>query len=354
MIRKFLLSILTLTLVLSSAYAFLYLESPLKAIAIAQTDTTPAKTKQPQPSFDQNQTGLGLVKTSKIIESGNTSSILKLLSNVIEARFNKSSSLLELTSKLPVVTNVSYSEAITERFMGIPQDLDLQKRDVAQSILEQDRYIASIFFVTPKGDTYLGEPYHDQQQLPRLNYADRDWYKGVTRTSDTYTSAVFFSAAIHVPAIAIAVPVYGNSMDSNVSVNVNQTSPSIVGYWVGIINPVRIIEDLSSIINPLNPNNKVLFIDHNGTRVFEMLAWPSPNLTSSSSSSSSSPSPSPLSDSQNQSLKSFSYLQSVQNALDGQSGSTEESINGVKTTIYHHPVQIYPHTWALLLLETSE
>jgi hypothetical protein len=85
--------------------------------------------------------------------------------------------------------------------MGIPQDLDLQKRNIAQYILEQDKDIATIFFLTPKGDIYIGEPYSDQQQLPRLNYADRDWYKGVTRTNDTYVSAVFLSAAIHVPAI---------------------------------------------------------------------------------------------------------------------------------------------------------
>jgi hypothetical protein len=327
MIRNFLLSIFTLMLILSSAYAFLYLESPLKSIA--QTDTTTATIKPTQPSFDQNQTGLGLVKTSKLIEAGNTSSILKLLSNVIETRFNKSSSILELTSNLPEVTNVSYADAITERFMGIPQELDIQKRNIAQSILEQDRDIASIFFTTPKGDSYMGEPYSNQQQLPRLNYADRDWYKGVTRT-------------IHVPAMTIAIPVYGNSMESNVSVNVNQISPPIVGYWVGILNPARINKDLSS-LDLLNPNNKVLLIDHNGTRAFESLASPKTNESSSSL----------LSDSQNQNLKSFSSLQSVQNALDGQSGSTVELIDGVKTTIYYYPVQIYPHTWALLLLQPS-
>lgn len=199
---------------------------------------------------------------------------------------------------------------------------------------------------------YKGEPYPDQQQLPRLNYDDRDWYKGVTRTNDTYTSAVFLSAAIHVPAIAIAVPVYENNIESNVGIKVNQTSlQSIVGYWVGIINPMKINEDLSD-FNLLNSNNKVLLIDHNGTRVFESLPWSRINVTSLPSSSSSSP----LSNNQNQnqSLKSFSYLQSVQNALEGQSGSTGELIDGIKTTIYYYPVQIHPHTWALLLLQTSK
>ena len=341
MIRNLPLFIMTLMLILSARFAFLSLESSLKAVA--QIDRRTA-TEQPQLPSDQNQTGLGLVKTSKIIEGGNTNTILKLLSNLIETRINTSSSLLELTSKLPEVTNVSYANAITEKFMGIPRNLDLQKRDIARHILEQDGDVVSIFFLTPKGDTYLGEPYPYQQQLPRLNFADRDWYKGVTRINDKYTSAVFLSAAIQVPAIAIAVPVYGNSMGSNVSVNVNHNSLPIVGYWVGIINPVRINEDLSSNINLLNPNNKVLFIDHNGSRVFETLGSPITNVSSSSL----------LSDSQNQSLKSFSYLQSVQKALNGQSGSIVESIDGVKTTIYYYPVHVYPHTWALLLLQTSK
>jgi hypothetical protein len=191
----------------------------------------------------------------------------------------------------------------------------------------------------------MGEPYPDQQQLPRLNFANRDWYKGVTSTNDTYTSAVFLSAAIHVPAIAIAVPVYGNSLGSDVDININggQTSPPKAGYWVGILNLTRIKEDLSSSLNLLNPNNKFLLVDRNGTRVFEISTWPKTNVSYSSSAS--------LSDGQkNQSLMSFSHLQSVRNALDGQLGLTEEMIDGVNTTIYYYPVQIHPHAWALLLL----
>jgi dynactin complex subunit len=87
---------------------------------------TATTTKRPQLSSDQNHT---LVETAKIIEGGNNMSIiLKLLSNIIETRINKSYSLLELTSKLPEVTNVSYANMITEKFMGIPQNLDLQKK----------------------------------------------------------------------------------------------------------------------------------------------------------------------------------------------------------------------------------
>jgi hypothetical protein len=208
MIRSLLTSVLILMLIFSTIFTFLDFEGPLKAIA--QID--PMKTaKQHLSSSIQNQTGL--VETSKLMEGGNMSTILKLLSSVIETRFNKSTAILEITGKLPEVTNISYANAITEKFMGIPQDLDLQKRNVATDVLTLDKDIATIFSLRLM-DIYMGEPYSNQIQLPRLNYADRDWYNGVTRTNDTYTSAVFLSAAVRVPSIAIAVPVYGNSMES--------------------------------------------------------------------------------------------------------------------------------------------
>jgi Cache domain len=238
MLGSYLLTIMIFMLIFSTNF-----ESPLKTTA--QIDTKTA-TKQPQSTSDQNQTDLGPRETFKVIEDGNISmsTILKLLSKVIETRLNKSSTLLELTSKLPEVTNISYANAISEKFMGIPQDIDLQKRNVAKDILGQDKDIASIFFLTPNGDVYMGEPYPDQQQLPRLNFADRDWYKGVRSTNVTYTSAVFFSAAIHVPAVAIAVPVYGNDMKSKVRQDVTNTSQPVVGYWVSIMNLTKIKEDL--------------------------------------------------------------------------------------------------------------
>ena len=167
-------------------------------------------------------------------------------------------------------------------------------------------------------DIYIGEPYSDQEQLPRLNYVDRDWYKGVTKTNDTYVSATFLSAAIHVPAIAVAVPVYGNTTGNNV--NANQTALLVVGYWVGIINPAGIKDDLSR-LDLLGQSNKILLIDHNETQVADLSS----------------------ADNQNQSLKSYSQLQSVKNALNGKSGSALEMIDNVMTSVYYYPVYIHPH-----------
>jgi hypothetical protein len=54
--------------------------------------------------------------------------------------------LLEITSKDPVIQNVSFANFITKKYMGIPADIDVQKRRIAQDI---DNDTRSIYFLTP-------------------------------------------------------------------------------------------------------------------------------------------------------------------------------------------------------------
>lgn len=129
---------------------------PLKVIAQKETIIK-------QQSIVQNKTGLGFVEKLDAMENSNINTLLELLSTIVETRINGTAALLELTSKLPEVKNIQYVYSIDEKFMGIPPDLDLQKRNIARYILEQDKDIATIFFLTPKGDIYIGEPYSDQE-----------------------------------------------------------------------------------------------------------------------------------------------------------------------------------------------
>src|SRR2546423_7294126 len=131
--------------------------------------------------------------------------MVKLLADMVRNKLHDAVNLLEITSKDPVIQNVSFENFITKKYMGIPSTMDLPKRKLAQDILVRDKDFGNVYFVTPKADVYIGEPFSDQRQLPRLNYADRDWYKGVTATNNnnnnnTYIGAVFMSASIHVPA----------------------------------------------------------------------------------------------------------------------------------------------------------
>jgi hypothetical protein len=337
MLRSLITSMMMILLILSFLVSFSFLSIPeLSPRILSQADNN-AITKRPA---DQNQSSIFV---HAIQNNNNSTVLLQLLANRFENRINEAASLLELTSKLPQVRNTQHVSSISEEFMGIPENLDLEKRKIAQYILKQDKNIDSIFFLTPKGDIYIGEPFSDQQQLPRLNFADRDWYKGVTILHDTYISAVFLSAAIHIPAVAIAVPVYadntGNDDDASIS------SP-ILGYWVGIVNLNKVKEDIATTTLDFvssNSSQTSLIVDHNGTQV---LGIKNSDAHYNSPSSSSSP--------KNQELKSFANLESVKNALNGKSGSTVEVVNSSKATIYYYPVKVPHHTWAALLILPSQ
>jgi hypothetical protein len=301
-------------------------------------------TKMIIKNLPRNQSQLSKpTEQQAITEANNNSTILlRLLANILETRINRTAALLELTSKLPEVRNVNYVSSITKEFMGISQNLDLQKRKIAQYILEQDKDIASIFFTTPTGNVYMGEPFSDQKQLPRLNYADRDWYKGVTKLNDTYVSAVFLSAAIHAPAVAIAVPVYGNDTRSDDD-GIGHTLSHILGYWVGIVDLNRIKEDLVG-LGFISGNSRILIVDHNGTQVLDTI-----DIHASSSQLLSGPYFS--SSSKSHELESFGYLESVKDALNGEHGSIAEMINGTRVTTHYYPLQVTPHRWAALLIK---
>ena len=64
--------------------------------------------------------------------------IVKLLADNLENRLNKSAVILEITGELPQVKNVSYANSISSELHGIPKDIDIAKRKVAQDILTAD------------------------------------------------------------------------------------------------------------------------------------------------------------------------------------------------------------------------
>lgn len=231
----------------------------------------------------------------------------------VESRIDRSISAMETTSELPEVKSTDYVGSIDEAQMGIPENEDVDKREVARELLSEHPEFASIFFLTPSGDVYLGEPFEQQAQLPGLNYADRDWYKGVSSTNEPYVSAVFMSAAIHVPSVAVAVPV---SDEDNVA-----------GYWVAITN----LGDIESSLETLSGGSRVLLVDHNGTEVAD--TGRTGELTE---------------------LRSFAHLQSVQAALSGETGSLVEQVDGAEMTARFAPVSAHPNTWAIVFLEPTE
>ena len=123
--------------------------------------------------------------------------MLILFADLIHDKLSNIVDTLEISSRDESLKNVPFIKNVSSDHNGIHSTLDLDKRNLAKDILQRNKDIASIFFVLPNGDIYMGEPYRDQEQLPRINFADREWYKGVVKNDQTYISSIFLSASIN-------------------------------------------------------------------------------------------------------------------------------------------------------------
>ena len=85
--------------------------------------------------------------------------MVKLLADMVRNKLHGAVNLLEITSKDPVIQNVSFANFISKKYMGIPSTMDLPKRKLAQDILVRDKDFGNVYFVTPKADIYIGEPF---------------------------------------------------------------------------------------------------------------------------------------------------------------------------------------------------
>jgi hypothetical protein len=265
--------------------------------------------------------------------------VVKLLADMVRNRLHDAVNLLEITSQDPVIQNVLFANFITKKYMGIPANTDLPKRKIAQDILARDKDTRNIYLLTPNADIYFGEPFSDQKQLPRLNYADRDWYKGVRATNNTYISSIFMSASIHAPAIAIATPVYALQDNNNTSNSKATNSHKLIsGYWVGILD----LRDIQGSIKNLDLTNdeRIVVADHNGTAIIDYS--PSSSAAANNNNNISSPK-----------LENFGYLNSVKAVTKGNAGSTFETVNGTKILSIYQPIQLVNRFWGVVLIKPT-
>src|SRR5215204_730117 len=281
-----------------------------------------------QDKFFEPANAQGFNNTSGIqneTAESTTPLIVKVLADNLENRLNKSAVILEITGELPQVKNVSYANSISSELHGIPKDIDIAKRKVAQDILTADRDLQLIFFLMPNGDMYMEEPYSRQQNLTGNNFAFRDYYKGAVSTGDTYLGNVVISASSGLPQSNIAVPLYHSASNNN-----GNKSNSLLGVWSGGLNLTVFSETLQSL--NLTNGERIVYVDQHGLKV---------------------------ADSNKQSFKtnqneSFANLQAFNNVLQEQKpGSAIEMINGIRMLVFYEPVQFHSTTWAVLLLKPA-
>jgi hypothetical protein len=179
---------------------------------------------------------------------------------------NKSAAILEITGELPQVKSVSYANSISSELHGIPKDLDIAKRKVAQDILASDKDLQPIFFLMPNGDMYMEEIYSRQQNLTGNNFAFRDYYKGAVSTGDTYLGNIVIFASSGLPQSNIAVPVYySDSNNTNNNDNRSNSIMSLLGVWSGELNLTVFSETLQSL--NLTNGERIVYGDQNGQKV---------------------------------------------------------------------------------------
>ncbi|MFL6401667.1 MAG: cache domain-containing protein [Nitrososphaeraceae archaeon] len=250
----------------------------------------------------------------------------KIVAKNLENHIQKAGAILEVTSKLPQVRNMSYANLLNQTLStlhGIPQYADKEKRQIAKNIIDSNSDLYKIYFIMPNGDMYFLEPYSTQQALTKNNYAFRDYFQGAIKTNGTYLGNVIIAtAASHPREAVIAVPVH--------SLKDNST---IAGVWAGSIDFNILDKELQSLNitsssdvgNGIN-NTRIVYLDSNGQKIANSDI--------------------------NRSSESFANLNSVKNAINGQAGSITDIVNNnTKMLVTYQPVKVFHNTWVVLLMQ---
>ena len=365
-----------------SDYQLVYSQNPPISNSLIHKSTIPSGT-----NIGLTEGDLNIISMDSDLPVENRSNLAaELIANLVENNLKQAANTLLITSLDPRVEAAQYASNISESYMGIPKDLDTGKREIAKQILSLNKDFGSVYFLLPNGDVYLGEPYAGQEQLPRLNFADRDWYKGIfaitnkisrennvqssspeygsTNASEAvplaipyYISAVFQSAAIRMPATGIAVPVYdknasgfielnnGNygstSNSSTVENSVDITTDTLSGYWVGVLN-MNETRNYIDQLGLMSQNLRAVIVDHNGTAIIDTIENKTSNRAEIDILKGNSSSQTNLID-----------LQSVKLGLNGETGSIVENVNGTSSRVSFHPIEASPHTWAAMLIDSD-
>jgi co-chaperonin GroES (HSP10) len=241
------------------------------------------------------------------------------LAKNLEYHLQKAGAILEITSKLPQVRDVPYANLLNQTLStlhGIPQDADIEKRQVAKNIVVSNSDLRDVFFIMPNGDAYLFEPYSTQQNLTTNNFAFRDYFQGAIKTNDVYLGNVIIpKTAFGFRSGGIAIPVYSSS----------ENNSNIAGVWVGGIDFKVFDKDLQSLNLP--PGERVVYTGYKGQKVAD-----------SDMNKSKTP-------------ESFDTLNSFKNAINGQSGSIMDMVDNTKMLVTYQPVKVFHNSWVVLLMQ---
>ncbi|HEY6948979.1 MAG TPA: cache domain-containing protein, partial [Nitrososphaeraceae archaeon] len=219
--------------------------------------------------------------------------------------------------------NLPYAHLLNQTLTtlhGIPQNADMDKRQLVKDILSSNNDLYEIFLLTRNGNMYFLEPYSIQKTLSLNNYAFRDYFQGAIKANDIYLGNVHNTAAASgVRTAKIAVPVY--------SLKDNST---IVGVWAGSIDFNILSKELQSLnLTSLGDGMRVIYVDSMGQKIAD-------------------------SDIKRSTIpESFSNLKGFKAAIGGQTGSTVEKVDNQKMLVAYQPINAFHNTWVVLLMQKS-
>src|SRR5690242_6337467 len=265
----FVLSILLLLLCVFSLNNTNAFSLPIKpersSVQVFSFPATTTNEIQPNENLSKTNGASLPAAISTITTTATRNLIVKLLADNLENHLQQAGSILNVTSKLPQVRNTSYSYLLNQTLStlhGIPQNVDIEKREVAQNMLSSNKDLFEVVFIMPNGDIYFDEPYSEQKILTTTNLAFRDYFQGAIRTNDTYLGNVITSVASPVREALIAIPVY------SLKDNGNSTSTTIAGIWAAGINFNILSKELQSFnLTATASGMRAVYLDHNGNKV---------------------------------------------------------------------------------------
>ena len=253
--------------------------------------------------------------------------LTNILAKNLENHLQKAGAILEITSKLPQVRNLTYAHLLNQTLdtlHGIPQYADKEKRQVAKNIIDSNSDLYKIYFIMQNGDMYFLEPYSTQHTLTKNNYAFRDYFQGAIKTNDTYLGNVIIATAVSHPREAVvAIPVYSPRDNS-----------TIVGVWAGSIDfgildkELQSLNIISSSVVGNDNNTRIVYLDSNGQKIADS------DINKSKT------------------AESFATLNSFKNALNGKSGSIIDTVGNKKMLVTYQPVKAFHNTWVVLLMQS--
>jgi hypothetical protein len=271
-------------------------------------------------STETNQTVISISEGNTSAKTTNSINVLtaQILAKSLEGMLNDTAAVLRATSVLPEVRSTPNSDLLNSTLKtlhGIPQDSDIQKRRIADTILSNFDDFVVVTYIMPNGDMYLLEPYSLQQNQTRNNFAFRDYFRGAMATNDTYLGDIITSTASGLKQAVIAVPVYSESNNNRIE-----------GLWVGAIDLGILNRELQSY--DLSDTQRIVYVDSNGTKISDS----DENLAMNSN-------------------ETFSHLRSLQNAIDGESASIIEEVEGKMMQVSYAPVNALQKMWVVLVLQ---